>query len=406
MASHCVVGLACSWIVAREKVLPAADEPTLRGALSIAAEREFASGPQDLSFDYSGTAAPGHGNVSSLLVAAPRRLLAQLEAMAKSAGLTITAITPSAAALAAATGGAVSPAGRLVLCLLPRGVELASQSPSGLHLIRHLPVRLDALGAESARLGAELRRVLALAPSESLGGPRELLVWDAVGLGRDALESLGQRIGLPLRLCGLGKDLNVTGTVASVEGGRFAQATALACRDGTVSQIDFLHSRLAPPAQGRLGRRTVWAGIAAAAVLAAGLYFLLDWRATQSQANSLRSRLAAMKASVQDANGLVSNYRFTRTWYDRRPEFLNCLKEITSAFTEDGRIWAGSLLIREDMQAVLTGKSTSDRAVQEVVDSLIRDRRLSDVKHLYTRQSGQNLQEVSFAIALTLRGAK
>jgi hypothetical protein len=406
-ASRCVIGLASSWVLAREKVLPATDEVSLRGALSIAAEREFASGPQDLSFDYSGAPAPGAGNVWTLLVAAPRRLLGQLEAMAKAAGLSVAAITSSAAALAGATTGKVPPGGRLVLCLLPRGVELAAQSPTGLRLIRHLPIRPDSPGPEADRLWGELRRILAVALTEGgAGDDRELLIWDAAGLGSGALKILADRLGLPVRLCGIGGDLGMTDATIPGEGGQFAQAAALACRNGAALEIDFLHSRLAPPARGRLSRRTVWAGAAAALALAISAWFFLDWRAAAREARDLQGRLTALNPARQEANTFVTRANFAGTWYDRRPEFLACLKEITLAFPEEGRVWATGLLIREDMQAVLHGNSVSNEAVLDVFKRLAANPRLTDVKLLSSRQAGGTSRDWSFAISMALRKGK
>jgi hypothetical protein len=417
-APRCVAGLPASCVVAREKTLPAADEASLRGALSIAAEREFASGGGDLAFDY--TCAPAEsGSVSALLVAAPRKTLDQLEAMAKAAGLTITAVTPSAAALAAATGGAGSP-GRLVLCLLPRGAELTEAGPSGPRLIRHLPVRMDAPGDESDRLLGELRRVLATAPAigAASAAERELLVWDAAGMGRPVADMLGRRLGMSVRLCNLEKDMGIAGASAA-ESGPLAQAAALAwgpraaAGRGAAPQINFIKSRMTPPAASRLGRPARLAVIAAAAALVLAAWFFLDWRLAGRQADSLRQRLDGMKASVQEANALVANFTFARAWYDRRPPLLDCLRQITEAFPDEGRVWATRLTIREDaarqdIEADLSGKGASAPAVTEVSDRLGRNPRLSILKDrdLHTQQTGQNTQEVSFSIGVALQEAK
>ena len=403
-SSRCVVGLAASWTAAREESLPAADAESLRGALSIAAEREFASGAQDLSVDYLDWSS-GKGT-SALLVAAPRRVVEQLQAMAKAAGLTLTAITSSAVALALATRGAVSSAGRLVLCLLPGGVELAVQSPGGVRLIRHLPVRFDRPAAQTGDLTGELRRILALAPAETgAGAVRELLLWNPAGLDAASLDSLCAQLGLSARRCALETDLSVAGG-ATLGMDRFAQAVALACSMGEPAAIDFLHSRLAPPVKTWRTRRTLWAVAACLALLVLGVYLFVDWRITQHDVAALQKQLDEMKDSTDQADAMVDTVTFARDWYDRRPEFLDCLREITQAFPQEGRVWATSLMIRADMQALLTGKSVNEAAALEVLDRLKSNPHLANVKPLFIRQVGGTSRDVSFAISLSMRGTR
>ena len=140
-ASRCVIGLAAARIAAKEKVLPATDTDSLRGILSIASEQEFASGPQELSFDYF--VWPSEKGIAALLAAAPRRLIEQLALMAKAAGLSVAAVTSSALATAQATTPTEGAPGRLILCLQPGGVEVIVQSAQRVRLIRHLSARLD-----------------------------------------------------------------------------------------------------------------------------------------------------------------------------------------------------------------------------------------------------------------------
>jgi hypothetical protein len=400
-SSRCVIGLAAAWIASRERTVPATDADSLRGVLSIAAEREFASGPQDLLFDYVAT--PSDKGLSALLAAAPRRVIEQVMAMAKAAGLSVAAITSSAAALATATKGASPAGGRVMLCLLSRGVELTVQSPGGFRLIRHLPVRVDQPQG-LAELSGELRRVLSLAaPEHDSGPPAEVLVWDSIGMDPAAADSLRRSLSLPARLCTMSADLDLA--AGGRANGSSVQAVALACCAGQGQAIDFLHSRLRPPRTRMIGRRVVWASAAAAVLLAAGLYFVLDWRASSREVADLQNQLDGLKDGANDAKALVEKVAFARGWYDRRPPFLSCLREITAAFPQDGRIWATSLTIEEDMHVTLVGKSLNKEAVLEVRDRLSSNPRLADVKQLYIRQAGGASRDEAFGISLVLKGA-
>ena len=402
--SRCVIGLPSTFLASREKVLPAADAESLRGVLSIAAEREFASGPQELAFDYYSS--PMGKSVLAMMMAAPRRLMDQLSAMAASAGLTITAVTSSAACLALATGGTISPAGRLVLCLLPDGAELSAQSVEGLRLIRRVAVRPETPDS-GEKLVSELRRVLAAAPAQQDSDqPRDMLVWNSALIAPATLKTL-DNLPLRLKLCTLAGDLGLSSSNSSAPASdMFAQAGALARGAGQSPPIDFLHSRLAAPKKARLGSRALWAIAAAAVLLAAGVYLVLDLRASQQDVTRLQGELEKLKTPTQEARTVIDNVNFAGTWYDKRPAFLNCIREITKAFPDEGRIWATTLVIREDMQATLTGKATSKAATLEVLDGLTANPRLSNVKPLYIRQAAGTSREVSFAVSLNLRGAQ
>ena len=85
---------------------------------------------------------------------------------------------------------------------------------------------------------------------------------------------------------------------------------------------------------------------------------------------------------------------------------MNCLYELTSAFPQEGRVWATSVMVREDLQAMLTGKAVNESAVLDVLDRLKSNPKLTAVKPMYIRQAGGASKDVSFAIGLALRRGK
>lgn len=421
-ASHCVIGLAASWIVSREKILPAADPESLRGIMSLSSERDFASGSQELAFDYC--TSPHPPGISALMAGAPRKIVDQVVAMAQAAGLSVQAVTPSIAALAMATKQEI-PAESLMLCLLSGGAEVAGLSGQGLSLIRHVPVPLDGAAASADSLAGPVRRILALAGSAQQDGQRrQLLVWDLAGVGSAMADELGRRLGLPARHCTLQTDLAVSGG-ASAPIAPLAQAAALACVAGQTGGLDLLHSKLIPPKPRRIGRKMVWAGIGAAAALAAGVYLFQDWQSTQSQIAGLSQKKAALQEPARQAQSTIDSVSFARTWYDRRPEFLDAWKELTGGFPDEGRIWATSLMMKEEapapgrpgeapaadagkkfLQVTLSGKSANEAAALELLDRLKVNPRLKDVKPLFIRQAGGTSRDVSFAISMSYREAR
>jgi len=402
---RCVIGLPASWLVAREKLLPATDADSLRGALSIAAEREFASGTQELVFDYSQS--PTAQGLSALLMATPCQMTEKLSVMASAAGLKVTAMTSTVMALAHATEASPVLAGRLVVCLLPHGAELVAQSAGIVRLVRYLPVRLGQPDRWVDELAGELRRVVSLAPGESDSAQsQELCIWNAAGLERSAMETLGQRLGLPLRICKPASDLAMTVATSVAVDGKFAPAAALAGFAAQEQAIDFLHSRLAPRRRTRISKRVLWAGGVSLALLATVLFLLLDLRASQREVATLQAQLGSMSGSIQEAKELKGNASLAVRWYDRRPRVLECLQQTAQAFPQEGKIWATGLTLREDMQVTLPGKAVSEAAALELLDQLRANRVFSNVKPLYIRQpqSGGSTREFSFAISFVFRG--
>ena len=413
-ASHAVIGMGTRWLVAKEKSLPPASADLAAGVLALAAEREFASDAKDLACDYSCTVDGAEGR-SVLFVAAPRRSVDHLVATAQAAGLTVAAVTSSAMALASATGGPAA-ARRLVLYLSPTATEVSVLSGGGFRLLRRLSIPSPVATAAGAYpeddrldgLADELRRIIALLPGTKAPqqGP-DLLIWSTSGPSAEALATLGDRLSLSVRVCQYPSDLGAAAGAAAPAGDSVAAAAlAMAGLDRRALAVDLVHSRLNPRKKFALQRKVAWGVGLAAALFVACLLLFLDWQRETREVQDVRDRLDGMKDSLAAAKDVVDKAVFARGWYDRRPRHLDCLRELTLAFPADGRSWTTSLAISEDMRVVLTGKATDGGAVLEVQDRLRANPRFSDVKHLYTRDVGGGVQEVSFTISLKFNPAE
>jgi hypothetical protein len=402
-AARCVIGLGARWLVAKEKALPPTAPDLLPGVLRIATERDFATDSGDLAFDFSGPISTPQGQ-SVLLVAAPRRNVTHLAAVAEAAGLKTAAITSSTMALAAATNSRVSTR-RLVLHLTADGAELCLHSNGGLRLLRRLSAAptTETAAERLDDLVGELQRVIALLPgSETAGTAPELFVWNAAGLPASALEGLRDRLPLAVRIGAFPKDLDVDEVPAALPAGAVAAAVALGLvgLGRPAMPADFLHSRLQPRKKLALKNKLKWGGFAAAAVFLVALAFFLDWQSRRQEIDDLESQIALSKTSVKTAKEIVDKVNFARSWYDRRPKFLDGLVDVTTAFPLEGRIWATSLAVGDDMRVLLSGKATDQAAVMDVVDRLNKSPKFSNVKTLYVREVGGGVSDVSFAISL------
>jgi hypothetical protein len=144
----------------------------------------------------------------------------------------------------------------------------------------------------------------------------------------------------------------------------------------------------------------VWAAALAVVVVIVCGVLLLDWRNQQQEVEDLAGQLRDMKTNVVAAKDVVDKTAFARGWYDRRPRFLDSLRELALAFPAEGRIWTTSVGIGEDLKALLSGKASDEGAVLEVLDHLAKSPKFSDVQPLYIREVGGGSSEVSFAISL------
>jgi len=410
-ASRCVIGMEANWLTARAKELPAGAGESVPEILSLMVEREFASDRKELVFDYALGTETG-GERSALLVAAPQRVLDQLAAVAQAAGLTVARVTASTMALAGSTNGSAAEY-RLVLHLFGGGAELALHSDGALRMMRRLPVSVPA-GAAAGEAPAngwlsdltdQLRRVVALLPGgeSQAEAARELLVWDEAGLDPEACQALSEQLALPIRLCKGPDGLEPAGVRSPSPGAQFSAAAAMAldALRGRPPAVDLLHSRLAPRKMLAVGRKVVWAAAIVATLIVAGTVLALDWRRDSLDASLMASKLRDMAGDLAEAKATITKVTFARPWYNQRPTYLDCMRELAVAFPEEGLIWTTSLGIQEDMQVVFSGKAVSESAVLDVLDRLKANPKLAGVQLLYTRDADRSGREVAFSMSFT-----
>lgn len=410
-ARQVVVGVPARWLLVQEKFLPPATGEAMAGMVRLAAEQAFSDSAADLAMDYADGSATAAGTHPVLVVATPRRRLEQLTALARGAGLTMRAIAPSVMALGAAHREPA--ASELTLYLRPGNTEVALRTGGRFPVVKHLPAApapdAEAAGAANGRaecIAAQVRQVVALLPADgALTEPETLVVWDGANPQPGDLDALATRLSARTVV---GHDLSPLGVSPARSDGdeataRFAAPVALALAgvQPELLAVDLLHSRLAPPRRSSLGRKAVWAGFLVAALATAATFLVMDGLERERTVAALRAQMAALKPDIEAAQAVVDRMASARGWHDRRPPFLDCLRELTLAFPEQGTIWATSLAIREDMRAVVSGKSVNEATVLEALDRLKQSKALAGVKLLHMREAGGRSREVSFAIRFT-----
>lgn len=399
-AGAAVVGIPVKWLAAKPKEVPPTDPATLANMLRLQAESEFSSELKDLVYEYVGGAS---GSV--LLLATPRRHIEWAGQLCQAAKLKLAAVTPSALALGVGLEKA-----SLVLSVGTGGSELTALSGGVSSAIRHLRSP-DPRGP----FVSELRRTVSTLPRLENG--REIILWEGGGMDATAL---AQELGVAVRrgeLGSLGVDTSVSGS--NGDGPRYAPAVALAVSAMSDSglEVDFLHSRLAPPRERHVPRWTILAAVAGIAMIGGAIYAYHDLQSKQAELDQLQTRLSVIAPEIKTAKSFVSKVSVAQAWHGGQPQYLACLRDLTEAIPEDGQTYATSLTLAEEPHTATTGirkfighmdgKTSEEQRAQwlSILDRLKRNPAFGDV----TLGSTNNLtreREVSFSITFTYDPSK
>lgn len=399
-ARKAAIGVPLRWLLVLERTFPATDDETFLRMARLESERAFAGSGQDMAVTCSDHT-DAQGRRCGLIVAMARDRLDALVEVAKAAKVTVLAVTPTVLALASA---AKASAGESWTVYAQQDyAELVRRREGSFSAIRSVP--LAAGSDRGAGLAEGMRQVMALQPYEqSASGAAELHVWDGAGQGAGEFGSLGERLGLAAAdVPGLAS-LNVTADAEAEGCYAAAAAVAIVGQANGRGLIDLLHSRLVRRAKRAVGRMGLWAAALVATAGAVGLSVADTWRQDRRDAGELKVQLARLAPDVDAARSTIKQVVLARGWFDRRPHFLDCLRQITLAFPEEGSTWATSIGMREDMRAVISGKSADEGSVLAVRDRLAGSSAFSDVRLLYLRETGGARNDLSFAIQLQFVG--
>lgn len=360
-AKQVVIGLPARLLLVKTKEVPPADAATVSDLLRLQAEGEFSSELRDLVFDYAGEPTTERSQ-NVLLVATQQRYMELAEQLCEAAKLQLISVTSSAAALGAVTTRAATNKNAVVLALTPHAAELSALNAGQPTSLRHL--RPPGQGGQEPLFLSELRRAVSMLPMNGSSGGREMIVWD--GADVDA-ETFGENLGLPVRF----GDLPVLGVrtadaTRNGAGRKYAPAVALAMAavSGQRMPVDFLHSRLAPPAVRVVQPWMVWGAVAALVLVALGVWGYASLLSQRKAFADATAKFAGMTDHVKTATANVSRVTFAERWEAGDPRYLACLADLTALIPEDGQTYITSLSIKEKeirrdeiQKAVAAGKA-------------------------------------------------
>lgn len=359
-AKKAVVGVPARWLIAQERDLPPVDVNAANDLLRLAAERLSLAESGTLVADYAGqvdTKSPS----KVLLVGMLKPQLDKVRTFIEAAGLQIAAVCPTSLAIADVTGG-----NKNVLHLGADGAELVLQTNGN-------PRTLQPLTPDLAALGPELRRTLAMRGVAA----SDLTLSDSVGLTDE--QAAGITSKLTTATTRFGQELGVTlspgahnGSAKTLSAEAHWPAVALAVSAATKRglPIDFADSKLTyrPPA--KFGQRTIL-GVAAGVLAVLGFgWLVMTVNAREAEEKTLAQLVADKKQPLVDAKADIDQITYGRTYFDTRPNMLECIKQIALAFNFEEQIWLNSVDLKLDGRCVINGRSVDRQNDLSLINAL------------------------------------
>lgn len=404
-ARKVTIGIPAKWIMTREIMLPPSSKQAISGAMRLLAEREFSLGPEDLALDYTGVVYPDKQS-RLILKAMLKKRMHQIREMAQAAGLEVLSISASSVALFTLAAehmiSGVRP--RLALFMRPAYAELLVNIHEDIVTVKYFQ-KPEEMGRKAflAEMGRILFTSMKALPEDE---GAHLFLWtgtesspqvvmteiaEALPSGMDVVEF---PVGEVLEKYGLSEadsDIDAFGPPLALARGAF--------REPLPSMVDFLNSRMEAKTARIEKRHLRMAGMVAAALLVILVGMIISWKFNVNDVAVLKKTLAGMQADIDTAKDVVNKVAAADRWYDGRPRVLDCMRELTLIFPEEGSIWTSSVALNEEMSGILSGKALGDQNVIDVMDRMKKSKAFSDVQMIYLRDSGKESQEISFSMS-------
>jgi len=412
---RCVVALPLKWVLTAHTQLPELPEADMADLLRVEAERGFPTDPTELQVATSRWVSPP-GTRQALLVGVPRSQIGRLEQVLRAARLRPVSFALGIAALQ--PPGADIAEGVLALAMGEGQVSLQISCGGGVAALRALEGAMDKEGDQrqvrSERVEREARITLGQLPPDVRAAIRRIRVFGP----RPQVQGLIDEIRPRFESRGI--RVEAVSTYSPDEFGRaippdtaVSAAFSLAARrlTGGATPFEFLPPKVSGWEQlsarytsGRL--RTAGSIAAALLLLVIGAFLVQQWQLAR-----LRSRWSAISAQVTELQDVQNQILKYRPWYDDSFRYLSILKDLTTAFPEDGSVTARTLEIRELSQdrdapeapkgnaISCSGNAGSYAALQKLVHQLGS---LSGVSDLNVPTRGKT--PIQFTLDFQLRG--
>jgi hypothetical protein len=399
-----IIGIPSKWLMMREKTFPAAAKESLAGMLKIYSEREFSLSPDELALDYTAFVV-NDTSTRIVLTAMMRSNLEQIMLAVRWAGLDIFSVTVSSVALFSLLRSKMpSPAPSHFLYLRPDYAEFLTRDGEQTIDVKYLQKDIK---KETEAFITELRRTIAHYSNSSGGaGKSQMLVWNALGgPAGEELKALADSVSPKMRIVEVDRPALTAGVGLPLEEKSYTSIAPAALgqsfNGADPFHIDFLNTRMNIKPGMIKKNQVIWASATAAAVVIFLIAMLFVWRGDKRDVNELKAKLNDMQGDIDSARDVIQKVASASSWYSDRPKVLGCLKELTSAFPEEGRIWVTSLALNEKMKGVVSGRANDEQSVIDVLDNLKANHLFNDVQMIYLQDNSKSSQEVSFSLNFT-----
>ncbi|MEY2429991.1 MAG: hypothetical protein QOJ40_2876 [Verrucomicrobiota bacterium] len=392
---HCVVGLPLKWALTTHVEVPPLPEEDFASFLQLEAERGFHSDVATLHFSAS-RCRLASGKQLALLVGIPRTHLVLLDQVLRAAKLKPVSFSLGIVAL---QPPADSANGVLALQIGETNVGLQVTAGGGVAALRALEAAFESEGSRRVLhadlVAREARITLGQLPAELRDTVRRIRIFGPRDLAQQLademelrFEPMGLKIELATRFSSDEFGLQVPAETA------VSPAVSLAARHlaGRKPAFELLLPRVtawqqmaARYSSGKLRTAGAIAG-AVVIILAAALLF------QQWQFARIRSRWESLAPKVHQLEALQQQIRQYRPWYDESVRGLTILKQLTSAFPEDGIVSARTVEIRDLNTITCTGTTGDQQALYKMLDKLRATAGVSDVKVIQVRGNKPPLQ--------------
>ncbi len=381
---HCVFGLPLSWVLTAQVELPELSAEDAASFLQVESERHFPCDPGTLQIVETRTRATG-GKAYAQLAGVPLTNLNLLEQVFRAAKLTPVAY---ALGLSALQPPALERShGIMALHIGESQVSLQVTWNGGIIALRTLE---SALENEAGRavihagiVAREARVTLGQLPGEAREQMRKVRVFGPANLAQQLVDELD------LRLESFGLRAEAVSQYEPDEFGlQLPEATPVSAALSLAA--NYLADRrpafeLMPPRLGAWQRLSTryssgklrLAGATAALLLLAGL---AAFGYQQWQLMRWESQWAEIRDEVKELEVISGKIRQFRPWYDDGYRALVILRELTSAFPEEGSVSAKSIEVKDLATITCSGSARDSQSLLKTLDRLRASKGVSGVK--------------------------
>jgi hypothetical protein len=399
---RCVVGVPLKWMLTAQTELPPLPEADAASLLQLEAERGFPCDVTTLRLAHSSCPLPD-GKQHVTLVGILNSQLTSLEQVLAAAKLKPVSFSPGLTALkpperrfstrrddenvSQRAGSESGAPGVLALAIGESQVSLQITCGGGVAALRTLEGAIENAGSRRTLHTGFVAREVRITLGQLPAGLRESIRRIRIFGPHDLAQQLADEMDLRFEPAGLIVELATKyspdefGVQLPLDA-PVSPAFSLAARllTGQTPAFEFLPPKptawqqaITKYSSGRL--RSAGATVAGIIVIVGGLFLFQE-----IQLLRLRSQWSGMSARVKELEGIQQQIQKYRPWFDGSCRSLSILKQLTTAFPEDGAVTAKTVEIRDGNAVNCSGMAQDSAALLQMLSQLRASDGVTDLK--------------------------